>query len=160
MTDKEHGIKNDRIGKETVLISACLMGVCCRYDGDGQFIKEASELNKRYHLVPVCPEILGGLPTPRTPAEIKDGRAISRDGRDVTDNFLRGARETLKLASFFGCRKAVLKERSPSCGSGFIYDGSFSGQLTKGEGITAALLKEHGIQVTGESKIHTFLPCF
>ena len=160
MTDKEYGLEKEMIEKEPVLISACLLGVCCRYKGDGQLIKEAMELKKRYHLVPVCPEILGGLPTPRTPAEIKDGRVISRDGRDVTDNFLRGARETLKIASFFGCRRAVLKERSPSCGAGFIYDGNFCGQIIKGDGITAALLKEHGIQVVGESEIHTFLSCF
>lgn len=100
---------------------------------------------------------MGGLPTPRTPCEIKNGCVFSRDGFDRTAQYLKGADEVLRLARFFGCEAALLKERSPACGSGKIYDGSFSGTLTDGDGICAALLKKHGITVYGESRIDELL---
>lgn len=147
------------MGKERILISACLLGTACRYDGNSKPMDEnlISALMEKYELIPVCPEILGGLPTPREPSERQGGRIMMRSGRDVTDSYLRGAAETLRLARLFGCEKAVLKERSPSCGSGSIYDGSFSGTLTDGDGATASLLKQNGIGVFGESRAKELL---
>lgn len=143
--------------KTRILVSACLLGVNCRYDGKNGKNDRLLELLKEYELIPVCPEQLGGMETPREPSEcLPDGervRVMNKKGEDVTDFFLRGAEETLKIAKLYGCRHAILKERSPSCGSGVIYDGSFSGTKTEGYGVTARLLKEHGIKVMGESDI-------
>lgn len=111
----------------------------------------------RLRLVPVCPEILGGLPTPRTPSERQGERVVSKTGADVTAAYQKGAEETLRLARLFGCRKALLKERSPSCGRGQIYDGSFSGRLIPGDGVTARLLEQEGIAVFGESQLQQLL---
>ena len=139
-----------------ILISACLLGVCCRYDGASKPHPLAAALAERHTLVPVCPEQLGGLPTPRPPAERRDGRVVTQSG-DVTEQYRRGAEETLKLCKLLGCQAAVLKERSPSCGRGEVYDGTFTGTLTAGDGVTAALLEEHGIPVYGESRIEELL---
>lgn len=111
----------------------------------------------RLRLVPVCPEILGGLPTPRTPSERQGERVVSKTGADVTAAYQKGAEEALRLARLFGCRKALLKERSPSCGRGQIYDGSFSGRLIPGDGVTARLLEQEGIAVFGESQLQQLL---
>ena len=112
------------------------------------------QLQKQYHLIPICPEIMGGLPTPRIPAEIQSDRRVLRsDGVDVTENYRKGAEEALRLAELFHCKLALLKEKSPSCGCGRIYDGTFSKTLTHGDGITAALLKENEICVIGETTI-------
>ena len=143
--------------KETVLISGCLIGLCCRYDGEQKRNKNIAALMEKYYLIPVCPEQLGGLKTPRNPSEIREGRVISSDGTDVTAEYRRGAEEALKLALLFGCKKAILKERSPSCGHGAVYDGTFSGKLTAGDGVTAELLTAHGIPVYGESRIGELL---
>lgn len=140
---------------DKILISACLLGVCCRYDGQGKANPAAVRLADRCTLIPVCPEQLGGLATPRPPAEIRDGRVVTRLGDDVTDAYRRGAEETLRLARLLHCETAVLKERSPSCGCGAIHDGTFSGGLTAGDGVTAALLKSAGLRVLGESEIET-----
>ena len=139
-----------------ILISACLLGVCCRYDGASKPHPLAAALAERHTLVPVCPEQLGGLPTPRPPAEQRDGRVVTQSG-DVTEQYRRGAEETLKLCKLFGCEVAVLKERSPSCGHGQVYDGTFSGTLTAGDGVTAELLMTHSIPVYGESQIKALL---
>jgi len=139
--------------KEAVLISGCLLGLCCRYDGKSKQNEHISALAEKYHLIPVCPEQLGGLPTPRDPSEIIGERVVSCAGKDVTAEYSRGAAEALRLAQLFGCKKAILKERSPSCGFGKVYDGSFSGTLTNGNGVAAALLAANGIAVFGESKI-------
>lgn len=136
-----------------ILISACLLGVNCRYNGTGGLREELLKLMTAHSLIPICPEQLGGLPTPRPPAECRGGRVITDEGNDVTTAFQTGACEALKLARLYSCHYAILKERSPSCGSGRIYDGTFSGALTFGDGITAALLKSHGIRVFGESEI-------
>ena len=143
--------------KEPLLISACLMGAACRYDGGRNTGNGLEQLMARYHLIPVCAEQLGGLPTPRTPAERLGDRVITADGRDVTAEFERGAAEVLRLAKQFGCRKALLKERSPSCGHGRIYDGSFTGRKIPGSGVTAEVLTRHGIQVYGESQWEALL---
>ena len=139
-----------------ILISACLLGACCRYDGASKAHPLAALLAERHTLVPVCPEQLGGLPTPRPPAERRGGRVVTRSG-DVTEQYRRGAEETLKLCKLLGCEAAVLKERSPSCGRGQVYDGTFSGTLTAGDGVTAELLAAHGIPVYGESQIEKLL---
>lgn len=136
-----------------VLVSACLIGVCCRYDGASKPDSRVLALMSGHTLIPVCPEILGGLPTPRIPSEIRGDRVINREGRDVTAAYERGAEECLKLAHFYGCRCAILKERSPACGCGTRYDGTFSGTLVQGDGIAAARLKEAGIKVIGESDL-------
>ena len=133
-----------------ILVSACLLGVPCRYDGTGQVDERIVALAKTRHLIPVCPEQLGGLPTPRPSAERSGTRVLTRDDRDVTAPFLRGAEETLRLARLFSCRIAILKANSPSCGSGQIYDGRFCGRLVPGDGMTAALLKQDGLTALSE----------
>lgn len=142
-----------------LLVSACLLGVACRYDGASKGLSEdvLRALMARHTLVPVCPEQLGGLPTPRTPAERIEDRVMTKDGRDVTAEYRHGAEQALHLARLCGCKIALLKERSPSCGSGTIYDGTFTGGLTAGDGVTAALLRENGITVYGESEIGRLL---
>lgn len=138
---------------ENILVSACLLGVACRYDGKRKPNEAVIALKEKYNLIPVCPEIMGGLPTPRLPSEIRGETVIMENGEDVTDKYSRGAEETLRLARLFGCGKAVLKEKSPSCGSGRIYDGTFSKTLTEGNGVTAGILLANGIRVAGETEI-------
>ena len=138
-----------------ILVSACLLGICCRYDGRGNPNDAVLSLLNRddITLIPVCPEQLGGLSTPRIPSERRGERVVNRAGEDVTSQFLRGAEEALRIAKLYGCQVAVLKERSPSCGCGRIYDGTFSGKLTDGDGVTAELLRREGIKVYGESQV-------
>ncbi len=138
---------------QTLLISACLLGVNCKYSGGNNRCGAAEALGKRFHLVPVCPEQLGGLPTPRTPAERQGERVLSREGTDVTAQYRRGAEETLALAKRLGCKTAVLKARSPSCGCRGIYDGTFTGTLVSGMGVTAELLVQSGIRVLSEEDL-------
>ncbi|HJC05411.1 MAG TPA: DUF523 domain-containing protein [Candidatus Enterocloster excrementipullorum] len=136
-----------------ILVSACLLGTPCRYNGKGVLAPEVRALMEEHHLIPVCPEILGGLATPRTPAERKGDRVVTKDGADVTKAYERGAKEVLRLARLFGCQAAVLKERSPSCGAGTIYDGTFTGTLTEGNGVCAQMLLDAGIRVLGEGMV-------
>jgi uncharacterized protein YbbK (DUF523 family) len=141
-----------------VIISACLLGVRCRYDGGHSRNETAMNQKETYQLIPVCPEESGGLPTPRPPAEIVGGdgdavldgtaKVMTADGTDVTTAYLRGAHHALEVAQSHGATHVILKARSPSCGCGLIYDGTFSGTLTSGDGVTTALLKRHGITVT------------
>ena len=138
---------------ENILVSACLLGVACRYDGKRKPNEAVIALKEKYNPIPVCPEIMGGLPTPRLPSEIRGETDIMENGEDVTDKYSKGAEETLRLARLFGCGKAVLKEKSPSCGSGRIYDGTFSKTLTEGNGVTAGMLLANGIRVAGETEI-------
>ena len=135
-----------------LIISGCLLGLRCRYDGDCRPLpaERIAQLKETWELIPVCPEQLGGLPTPRPPAERHDTRVLTRDERDCTAAFARGAEETLRLAKLFSCRIAILKANSPSCGSGQIYDGCFCGRLIPGDGMTAALLKAEGLTVLSE----------
>jgi uncharacterized protein YbbK (DUF523 family) len=135
------------------LCSACLLGIKCRYDGRSALNRKVIMLLKAETLIPVCPEQLGGLSTPREPAEIRGERVITRSGRDVTENFKRGAEEVLKIAKLYGIKEAIMKQGSPSCGNGRIYDGTFSGKTVKGDGVTAAMLKEHGIKVMTEEDL-------
>lgn len=141
--------------KKKAIISSCLLGVNCRYDGGNNKLpdEKLAELREKYELIPVCPECYGGLTTPRVPSERRDGGVYSKVGVDVTAEFAKGAEAALYLAKLLGAELAILKENSPSCGSGTIYDGTFSGTLTEGDGVTAELLKKQGITVIGESKI-------
>lgn len=143
--------------KETILVSACLLGVKCRYDGGTTYCPSVVELMNRFDLVPVCPELLGGMPVPRTPAEIVGDRVISQDGEDRTDKFRAGALETLALALKFRAARALLKSGSPSCGCDFIHDGKFSGKLIPGNGLTAAVFRENGIEVCSELDLSPLL---
>ena len=140
-----------------LLISACLMGVKCRYDGKQKKIPELDRLVEKYVLIPVCPEVLGGLPTPRVPSERRGEAVVTRDGRDVTENYRLGARETLRICQMTHTDCALLKERSPSCGFGSIYDGTFTGTLCPGDGVCAGLLKQHAVRVYGESQVTELL---
>ena len=138
--------------KKKIIVSACLLGVKCRFDGLGKENKSILDLKEKYDFIPVCPEILGGLPTPRVSSEIKLGKVINKEGIDVTDNYMRGALETLKICKVFDVNTAVLKSKSPSCGKGKVYDGTFSGSLVDGNGITTQLLIDNGINVYTEDE--------
>lgn len=140
---------NDK--KTNILVSACLLGLHCRYNGKGVLDETVWSLREYANLIPICPEQLGGLPTPRDPAERVRDQVVTISGQDVTAQYAQGARETLALAGRYGCCLAILKERSPSCGSGVIYDGTHTGTKIPGYGVTAELLKNHGIAVYGES---------
>lgn len=141
-----------------VVISACLLGIRCRYDGGHSRNETVMNEKKTYQLIPVCPEESGGLLTPRPPAEIVGGdgdavldgtaKVMNANGTDVTAAYLKGAHHALQVAQSHGATHVVLKAKSPSCGCGDIYDGTFSGTLISGDGVTTALLKRHGIAVT------------
>jgi uncharacterized protein YbbK (DUF523 family) len=135
------------------LCSACLLGINCRYDGHSKADKKVLKLAKKEILIPVCPEQLGGLSTPRAPTEKKGNNIFTKEGNDLTAQFQNGANEVLKIANIFGVKEAIMKQKSPSCGCGKIYDGSFSGKLIKGDGITTALLKNNGIKVISEEDL-------
>lgn len=141
--------------RDKALISACLLGAECKYSGGSNALPEdtLAALREKYELIPVCPECYGGLTTPRAPSERRGDKVVSKTGADVTAQFQRGAQTALHLAEIFGARLAILKENSPSCGSGTIYDGTFTGTLTQGDGVTAELLKKHGIKVIGENAL-------
>ncbi len=136
-----------------ILVSACLLGKPCRYDGRSKPCDKVTALLDRddIEIIEICPEQLGGLPTPREPSEICSGKVISRSGKDVTEFFERGAREALKIARESGSTYAILKSLSPSCSPSGVYDGSFSGKLTDGMGVTAKLFRENGITVVSEN---------
>ena len=136
-----------------ILVSACLLGIHCRYKGDGKRNEKILELSKEHTLIPVCPEQLGGLATPRDPAEQQGGKVISKTGRDVTAQYESGAQAALIIAGINDVKLAILKSRSPSCGSEMVYDGSFSGKLIPGDGVCAALLKQNGIKVFTEEEL-------
>lgn len=136
-----------------LFISACLLGCSCRYDGQSKPHPDALALTEYYTLIPFCPECYGGLPTPRPPAEIRGESVCTKDGTDVTAQYRRGAELALAMYRLTGCGGAILKEKSPSCGCGRIYDGTHTGTLTDGNGVTAAMFLENGIDVTGESEI-------
>ena len=133
-----------------LLVSKCLLGFRCKYDGKDRGSGRVLELSKKYTLIPVCPEEMGGLPTPRESAEQVGDRVVTKSGLDVTENLELGARRVLQIAQWFDAKEVVLKARSPSCGSGLIYDGTFSGTLKKGDGVATALLKKNGVRVISE----------
>jgi len=137
--------------REIKLVSACLLGINCMWDGQSKPCPKVIELFNQGLAVPICPEQLGGLSTPRTPSEIQnDGRVLNREGKDVTENFKKGAEEALKIAKLAGAKEFIGKSKSPSCGFGKTYDGSFSGNLINKNGVTADLLVKNGIKVKTE----------
>lgn len=135
------------------LCSACLLGINCRYDGKIIPNNEVIRLAKREILIPVCPEQLGGLSTPREPSEQNGGKVITISGVNVTCNFIKGAEQVLLLAKIYGIKEAILKQESPSCGCGRIYDGTFSNRLIQGDGVTTILLKKNKIKVITEEDL-------
>ncbi|NPA73937.1 MAG: DUF523 domain-containing protein [Epsilonproteobacteria bacterium] len=142
--------------KEKVLISACLVGENVKYNGKNNKLSNLKELGDKFELIPFCPEVEGGLPTPRPPAEIVSFnplKLINKEQKDVTKYFLKGAKKCLKLCREQNIKKAILKANSPSCGRDFVYDGTFSGKLTKGKGVTADLLEKNGIEVFCEKTL-------
>ncbi|MTK54546.1 MAG: DUF523 domain-containing protein [Paludibacter sp.] len=135
------------------LCSSCLLGLVCRYNGESVPHEKVLRLAEEEVLIPVCPEQMGGLPTPRPAVELKNGRAITSDGEDITANFEAGARQVLEIARLYGIATVILKQRSPSCGCGQVYDGNFSGSVVPGNGITAQLLLDNGIKVLTEEDL-------
>lgn len=135
-----------------IIVSACLLGINSKYNGGNNYNEKVAKLLEQHNLIPVCPEQLGGLSTPRFPAELQPGMDIIKNsnGEDVTMYFKKGAQEALKIALLYNCKYAILKSKSPSCGYGLIYDGTFSGRLISGEGVFARLLSENGIKVYTE----------
>jgi uncharacterized protein YbbK (DUF523 family) len=161
--------------KPPLLISACLLGVACNHEGRGSPRAVVDELAQRYRLVPVCPEVLGGLPTPRAAAEIIGGdgadvltgadlggsggaRVVNVEGDDVTAAYRRGAEAAVTVARAVGATRAVLKARSPSCGTAAVYDGTFSRRLVPGRGVTAAALAAAGLEVGSEEDAAAAVP--
>ena len=142
---------------ERILISACLVGDNVKYDGGNNKNPLIDKLLEKYELVPFCPEVEGGLPTPRHPSEQKDDGVINDLGEDVTENFERGAELAYNICLFLKIKKAILKERSPSCGVHHVYDGTFSHQVIEGSGVTAKYLKEKGIRIYNEDEIPMLL---
>lgn len=138
------------IYKPTIMISACLLGTRCRYDGSDVYQGSVPQLLRKFVVIPICPEIMAGMQIPRDAVELVDGRAMTQGGEDQTSYFDAGAMETLRLAKLLQVKRAVLKSGSPSCGCDYIYDGTFSDRLIRGMGITARVLHEHGIIVHSE----------
>ena len=140
------------------LVSACLLGVNCNYEAKNWLNPQLREEFLRGRLFPVCPEVLGGLSVPRVPAEIVGGdgsdvlegkaRVMNMDGVDVTNQFVESAKRTLRIAQSVGAKEALLIEKSPSCGLGKIFDGTFTEKFKAGDGVTVAMLKKNGIKVT------------
>lgn len=136
-----------------ILVSACLLGLPCRYDGKSVACPELLKLKERHELIPFCPEIYGGLPTPRCPAEIREHLVITKDGSNVTQQYNKGALLAAETAKQLHCELAILKEKSPSCGTHRVYDGTFTGTLKAGMGVTARLLSENGIRCISDEDI-------
>ena len=146
-----------------IVVSACLVGVNCKYNGDNNDNDKVKEYLKDKEYVIICPEQLGGLTTPRKPSEINkiggkavlngNSKVISCEGKEVTENFVNGAKDSLKIAKLFNCEQAILKEGSPSCGCNLIYDGTFTGKKVPGMGVTAALFNENNIEVFSEKEL-------
>ena len=139
------------------IVSACLCGINCKYNGRNNLNPAVLKLVKEGKAIPVCPEQLGGLPTPRIPSERKDGKVINKEGIDVTKNFQDGANEVLKLCKELNIKTCILKSKSPSCGYGEIYDGNFNGTLVKGNGVLTDMLIDNGIEVISSDKIYDMI---
>lgn len=144
-----------------ILVSACLLGINCKYNNSNNENKKVKEYLQDKEFIIACPEQLGGLSTPRDPSEIikdnenktKEYKVISNKGTDVTEKFIKGANETLKIAQLYNCNEAIMKDGSPSCGSKYIYDGRFVGKKIPGEGITSSLLRKNNIKVISEKEL-------
>lgn len=139
--------------KPNIIVSACLLGCNCKYNGGNNYCEKLEKVKERYNIIDICPEVLGGLPTPRVPSEIVGDKVINKEGLDVTENYNVGANLALEKALNNNCKIAILKAKSPSCGSGKIYDGTFTSTLVDGDGITTTLFKQHNIKVYTEEEI-------
>ena len=137
---------------DMIIVSACLAGIECRYNGQAFSIPRIIEIVKKGYAIPLCPEILANLSTPRLSSELRDGRVFSSEGQDVTMEYVSGSKIALDIAKLVGCKKAILKSKSPTCGCGRIYDGTFSGKLIEGDGIFCKMLKEENIEVYTEEQ--------
>ena len=134
-----------------IMVSACLLGDNCKYNGKNNFNKKLIDFLKNYEVIKICPEVMGGLSIPRIPSEIKDNLVINKNNIDVTSFFEKGAIKSLEIAKENNIKIAILKDGSPSCGSNKIYDGTFTNNKINGVGITTKLLKENGITVLNEN---------
>ena len=140
-----------------ILISSCLLGFNTKYNGKNNLNKDLENLKDKHEIIIFCPEQAGGLTTPRLPSEIqKDGRVLLKDSTDVTKNFIKGAEETVRLVEMMDIKYAILKAKSPSCGCGKIYDGTFSGNLIDGDGFTVRELKKLGVKIFNENNFQEF----
>ncbi len=139
--------------RPALLVSSCLLGVACNHEGGHSRRPAVEALAASYRVIPICPEVCGGLSTPRPAAEIRGDRVVNRDGDDVTAAYERGAQAAVEMARAVGARRAVLKARSPSCGSAQVYDGTFTRTLRNGEGVTAAALRAAGVEVCSEEDV-------
>jgi uncharacterized protein YbbK (DUF523 family) len=140
------------------IVSACLAGINCKYTGGNNRCQKVVDLVANGKAIPVCPEQLGGLTTPREPVESDGDKVVTKEGMDATIQFKKGAKEGLRIAKMVGCKKAILKAKSPSCGCGKIYDGTFTDTLIEGDGVFTKILKENGIEVTAMDKDPSTLP--
>lgn len=140
-----------------ILVSSCLLGKNCKYNGGNNNCEDIKKLSSKYNLIEICPEVMGGLSTPRYPSEIINDKVINKIGEDVTEKFILGAKLSLDLAKQYNVKYAILKENSPSCGYGCIYDGTFSGNKIKGNGITADLLYKNGVVILNEKNFYELL---
>ena len=140
-----------------ILVSSCLLGLDCRYNATSCFSESVAALSGIHTLIPICPEQMGGLPTPRQPLERSRGLVIDKDSRDYTAALEKGADEVLRIAKLCNCTHAITKSRSPSCGCGLIYDGTFSRHMTEGNGIAVDKLLAAGIKVTDENHLSYYM---
>ena len=140
-----------------IAVSSCLLGINCKYNGKSNYNEEILKLKEKYEIVPICPEVLGGLPTPRIPSEIINNKVINQEGIDVTLEYITGANKALQTLKDNNIKIAILKAKSPSCGKGEIYDGTFSHTIIEGNGITAKLFLENDILVLNEYNFHQYL---
>lgn len=141
------------MNKPNIVVSACLIGYNCKYNGNNNYCSKIEKLKNQYNLIAICPEVLGGLPTPRVPSEIIGDKVINQEGLDVTKNYNKGANLALEKVLLNNCQIAILKAKSPSCGCGKIYDGTFTSTLINGDGVTTKLFKKHNIKVYTEEEI-------
>ena len=140
-----------------IAVSSCLLGINCKYNGKSNYNEDIIKLKEKYEIIPICPEVLGGLPTPRIPSEIINNKVINQEGTDVTLEYVTGANKALQILKENNIKIAILKTKSPSCGKGEIYDGSFSHTIIEGNGITAKLFLENDILVLNEYNFHQYL---
>lgn len=140
-----------------IAVSSCLLGINCKYNGKSNYNEDIIKLKEKYEIIPICPEVLGGLPTPRIPSEIINNKVINQEGTNVTLEYVTGANKALQILKENNIKIAILKAKSPSCGKGEIYDGTFSHIIIEGNGITAKLFLENDILVLNEYNFHQYL---
>ena len=150
-------MEKQREEKDKIGVSACLLGYCCKYNGKHNLCEDLLKLEEKFDFVPICPEVMGGLPTPRVPSEIIGDKVINQEGIDVTDNYNRGAKMALDILKENNVKIAILKSKSPSCGMGKVYDGTFSHTLIDGNGITTKLFLDNGIKIYNENNFMDLL---